>query len=130
LVEIDHWLSASAMAPGRPVKLIKVHVPRHNAQRIGSKLGTAIKNKARTKKIRIELHQPSHDIMQAVVRLCCNADYLCYVFFETQESASEWNSLLITARAERGPQWDVGTQQCDDSSVSYTLVITRIIPGF
>lgn len=28
-----------------------------------------------------------------------------------QESASEWNSLLMTARAERGPQWDVGTQQ-------------------
>jgi hypothetical protein len=29
-----------------------------------------------------------------------------------QESASDWNSLLLTARAERGPQWDVGTQQC------------------
>ena len=29
-----------------------------------------------------------------------------------QESASEWNSLLMTARAERGPQWDIGTQQC------------------
>ncbi|KAF6754462.1 hypothetical protein DFP72DRAFT_371539 [Ephemerocybe angulata] len=28
-----------------------------------------------------------------------------------QESASEWNSLLMTARAERGPQWDIGTQQ-------------------
>jgi len=28
-----------------------------------------------------------------------------------QESASEWNSLLLTARAQRGPQWDVATQQ-------------------
>ncbi|KDQ19263.1 hypothetical protein BOTBODRAFT_184331 [Botryobasidium botryosum FD-172 SS1] len=27
------------------------------------------------------------------------------------ESASEWNSLLLTARAQRGPQWDVATQQ-------------------
>jgi hypothetical protein len=27
------------------------------------------------------------------------------------ESASEWNSLLLTARAERGPQFDVATQQ-------------------
>ncbi|KAF8596560.1 hypothetical protein BDV93DRAFT_610831 [Ceratobasidium sp. AG-I] len=25
--------------------------------------------------------------------------------------ASEWNSLLISARASRGPQWDVGIQQ-------------------
>ncbi|KAG9114456.1 hypothetical protein FRC07_007632 [Ceratobasidium sp. 392] len=25
--------------------------------------------------------------------------------------ASEWNSLLISARAARGPQWDVGIQQ-------------------
>lgn len=28
-----------------------------------------------------------------------------------QESASEWNSLLLTARSQRGPQWDVATQQ-------------------
>ncbi|KAG8736944.1 hypothetical protein FRC10_008699 [Ceratobasidium sp. 414] len=25
--------------------------------------------------------------------------------------ASEWNSLLVSARAARGPQWDVGIQQ-------------------
>ncbi|QRV75622.1 hypothetical protein RhiJN_03637 [Ceratobasidium sp. AG-Ba] len=25
--------------------------------------------------------------------------------------ASEWNSLLLSARASRGPQWDVGIQQ-------------------
>lgn len=41
---------------------------------------------------------------------------ICYsgCLIITQESASEWNSLLITARAERGPQWDVGTQQYVD----------------
>ncbi|KAF9052422.1 hypothetical protein BDZ89DRAFT_1125854 [Hymenopellis radicata] len=30
---------------------------------------------------------------------------------ESIESASEWNSFLMTARAARGPQWDIGTQQ-------------------
>ncbi|KAJ1300065.1 hypothetical protein OPQ81_002547 [Rhizoctonia solani] len=36
--------------------------------------------------------------------------------------ASEWNSLLISARAARGPQWDVGLQQYlvdKDSSLYY-----------
>lgn len=28
-----------------------------------------------------------------------------------QKSSSEWNSLLLTARAQRGPQWDITTQQ-------------------
>ena len=28
-----------------------------------------------------------------------------------QESSSDWNSLLLTARAQRGPQWDVASQQ-------------------
>ncbi|KAF8071942.1 hypothetical protein FPV67DRAFT_908753 [Lyophyllum atratum] len=81
------------MAPGRPAKVIKVKVPRHNAQRVGAKLSGEIKNLARTRNIRAEIYQPSPEVAQAV------------------ESASEWNSLLITARAERGPQWDVGTQQ-------------------
>jgi len=81
------------MAPGKPVKVIKVKVPRHNAQRVGAKLSGEIKHLARTRNIRAEIYQPSPEVAQAV------------------ESASEWNSLLITARAERGPQWDVGTQQ-------------------
>ena len=60
------------MAPGRTVKVIKVHVPRHNAQRIGSKLGAEIKSKARSQKIRVQLDQPSYEVMQAVVRFGCD----------------------------------------------------------
>jgi hypothetical protein len=30
---------------------------------------------------------------------------------QSQAQASEWNSLLVSARAARGPQWDVGIQQ-------------------
>ena len=71
------------MAPGGPVKIIKVHVPRHHAQRIGSKLGTEIKSKARSKKIRIELYQPSHEITQAVVCLRYNTVMACHECVET-----------------------------------------------
>ncbi|KAG6820958.1 hypothetical protein H0H93_009194 [Arthromyces matolae] len=92
------------MAPGRPVKVIKLKVPRHNAQRVGAKLGGEIKNLAKAQKIRAEIYQPSPEVSQAV------------------ESASEWNSMLITARAERGPQWDVGTQQTIDQVANRFLV--------
>ncbi|PFH52971.1 hypothetical protein AMATHDRAFT_1703 [Amanita thiersii Skay4041] len=81
------------MAPGRPVRNITIKVPRQNAQRTGLKLAAEIKKQARAKKIPIDIGQPHPDLNQAI------------------ESASEWNSLLMTARAERGPQWDVGTQQ-------------------
>ncbi|KAF8307735.1 hypothetical protein DL93DRAFT_2171545 [Clavulina sp. PMI_390] len=32
-------------------------------------------------------------------------------FDDEMESSSDWNSLLLTARAQRGPQWDVTSQQ-------------------
>ncbi|KAJ3734314.1 hypothetical protein DFJ43DRAFT_160184 [Lentinula guzmanii] len=81
------------MAPGKPVGVIKVQVPRHNAQRIGAKLTAEVEAQADSAGIRTDVGQSSHEMTQAI------------------ESASEWNSLLLTARAGRGPQWDVGTQQ-------------------
>lgn len=35
-----------------------------------------------------------------------------------QANASEWNSMLLTARAGRGPQWDVASQLYDNRSAS------------
>ncbi|KAJ2924864.1 hypothetical protein H1R20_g12223, partial [Candolleomyces eurysporus] len=72
---------------------ITVTVPRHNSQVIGAKLDKEIKKQAKAKNIRADIAQPNAELAQSI------------------ESASEWNSLLITARAERGPQWDIGTQQ-------------------
>ncbi|EAU85388.1 hypothetical protein CC1G_07082 [Coprinopsis cinerea okayama7 len=81
------------MAIVKAPKNIRISVPRHDAQSLGPKLEAEIKKQAKEKKIRIDTNQPAPDLVQAI------------------ESASEWNSLLITARAERGPQWDIGTQQ-------------------
>ncbi|KAG8902740.1 hypothetical protein FRB99_004165, partial [Tulasnella sp. 403] len=40
---------------------------------------------------------------------------------ESVDNASEWNSMLITARAKRGPHWDVSSQlfQVDKESHLY-----------
>ncbi|KAG1804995.1 uncharacterized protein HD556DRAFT_1303504 [Suillus plorans] len=84
------------MSPGKPAKAIRIKVPRHGAQRIGAKFSAHVAALARKEKIRVATHQPNYDSNNTA---------------QAVESASEWNSLLITARAERGPQWDVGTQQ-------------------
>ncbi|PPQ69311.1 hypothetical protein CVT25_005912, partial [Psilocybe cyanescens] len=81
------------MAPAKPAKNISLRVPRHNAQRINIKLSTEVENQAKLQHVLVDTAQPSSRLAQAI------------------ESASDWNSLLMTARAERGPQWDVGTQQ-------------------
>ncbi|KAF5391543.1 hypothetical protein D9757_002346 [Collybiopsis confluens] len=81
------------MAKGKPVGVIKVKVPRHNSQRLGAKLTAEIKHQATDGGVRTDIGHPRHDMNQAI------------------ENASEWNSLLLTAKSKRGPQWDVGTQQ-------------------
>ncbi|KAJ7603772.1 hypothetical protein DFH06DRAFT_1021912 [Mycena polygramma] len=85
------------MAPGKPVHSIKIRVPRHNAQKIGAKLNGEVESQAREQDIRTDTYQPNSESAAALNQAI--------------ESASEWNSMLITARAERGPQWDMGTQQ-------------------
>ncbi|KAI9455998.1 hypothetical protein F5148DRAFT_984587 [Russula earlei] len=86
------------MSPSKKrVKNIKVHVPRHNSQRIGPALTAQIETIAKEKRIRTDVRQPTNEATSSIAL--------------SIESASEWNSLLLTARAERGPQWDVGTQQ-------------------
>ncbi|KAG1747250.1 uncharacterized protein EDB91DRAFT_76708 [Suillus paluster] len=85
------------MAPGKPAKAIRIKVPRHGAQRIGAKFSAHVEALARKEKTRVATHQPNYDSNNGLAQAI--------------ESASDWNSLLITARAERGPQWDVGTQQ-------------------
>ncbi|KAL1728601.1 hypothetical protein EV714DRAFT_184771, partial [Schizophyllum commune] len=82
------------MAPGRPVRDIVVKVPRHNADILRKDLAAKVHAAAKDEDMNVQLEQtPSEEVARAV------------------ESASEWNSLLMTARAERGPQWDIGTQQ-------------------
>jgi hypothetical protein len=59
------------MAPGRPAGVIKVNVPRHNAQRLGSKLNAEVKALAKTQRIRTDTYQiPSHsnELARAIVR--------------------------------------------------------------
>ncbi|KAF7374927.1 hypothetical protein MSAN_00378800 [Mycena sanguinolenta] len=85
------------MAPGKPVHSVKIRVPRHNAQKIGAKLSGEVAAQARAQDIRTDTYQPNSESAAALNQAI--------------ESASEWNSMLITARAERGPQWDMGTQQ-------------------
>lgn len=97
------------MAPGKPVGTIKIRVPRHNAHRIGVKLDAEVRSQAEAENIRVETYQPDQEsLAQAVV--CIQPLYIEIISDYFQESASDWNSLLMTARAERGPQWDIGTQ--------------------
>jgi hypothetical protein len=58
------------MAPvTKPVKNISIHVPRHNAQRIGNKLNAEVKNLAKQRSILVETYQTTPDLASAVVRI-------------------------------------------------------------
>ncbi|TFY70464.1 hypothetical protein EVG20_g2546 [Dentipellis fragilis] len=85
------------MSPGRPPADLKVQVPRHNTQRIGPALTGQVESLARSQGLTTDIRQPTNESSSSIAQAI--------------ESASDWNSLLTTARADRGPQWDVGTQQ-------------------
>ncbi|KAI0367753.1 hypothetical protein BV20DRAFT_1023743 [Pilatotrama ljubarskyi] len=81
----------------KPHRDLKVKVPRHNSQRIGPVLTSHVEAVAHSERIRVDVRQTALERESALAQAI--------------DSASEWNSLLLTARAARGPQWDVGTQQ-------------------
>lgn len=59
---------ATIMAPGKPVGVIKVQVPRHNAQRMGAKLTAEVEAQADSAGVRTDVGQSSHEMTQAIVR--------------------------------------------------------------
>jgi hypothetical protein len=60
------------MAPSRSVRSIKVHVSRHNSQRIGPALTAQVERLAKEEHIRTDIRQPTNEpsstIAQAIVR--------------------------------------------------------------
>ena len=57
----------STMSPSRKrVKKIKVHVPRHNSQRIGPALTAQIETIAKGKRIRTDVRQPTNEVSSAI----------------------------------------------------------------
>lgn len=57
------------MAPvTKSAKVIRIHVPRHNAQRIGNKLNAEVKKLAKQRAIAVETCQTNPDLASAAVR--------------------------------------------------------------
>ena len=48
------------------VKTIKVHVPRHNSQRIGPALTAQIEKIAKEKRVRTDVRQPTNEATSAI----------------------------------------------------------------
>lgn len=94
------------------VRVLKLVVPRHGAQRPGAALAQTIESVARAQKKKQRVRV---DVRNGHPRRLSSSEG-SNPLAAAIESASEWNSLLITARAERGPQWDVATQQCVPTS--------------
>jgi len=85
------------MARSKPPRALKIRVPRQNAQRLGPSLTAEVQNVCQQDNVIVQLPPPVQEQPNSAG--------------PSSENASEWNSLLISARAQRGPQWDVGTQQ-------------------
>jgi len=79
---------------------IVVRTPRHASRRLRPPLVAEIRKQAKQKHIRIVGIEGRNNVVDPTHPLGMACD-----------SASEWNSLVISARAERGPQWDVSTQR-------------------
>jgi hypothetical protein len=89
----------------RPARDIVVVVPRHHAQRPREALAGTLDTLVRTSRKRAKVDLRAGHTRRAIPTDAPDA------LKAAIESASEWNSLLLTARAERGPQFDVATQQ-------------------
>jgi hypothetical protein len=57
------------MAPAKPAKVIRLKVPRHNAQRINAKLSTEVRHQAKLRGVLVDPTQPSSKLNQAIVRM-------------------------------------------------------------
>jgi hypothetical protein len=83
----ESCFSTTEMAPGKRVHPIKIRVPRHNAQKIGSKLSGEVESQARAQDLRADTYQPNSEsaaaLNQAIVRL--NLQRLIESSFRTGE---------------------------------------------
>ena len=61
-------INFATMAPSKPVKNIKLSVPRHGAQRINAKLTVEVKSQAKAQGVLVDTVQPSSRLTQAIVR--------------------------------------------------------------
>jgi hypothetical protein len=66
------------MSPGKPAGIIRVKVPRQNAQRIGAKMNTEARSLAGKEGVRADLYQPrTEGLGQAIV----SVDFFLFFFF-------------------------------------------------
>jgi hypothetical protein len=72
------------MSPSKKrVKNIKVHVPRHNSQRIGPALTAQIETVAKEKRIRTDVRQPTNEATSSIALaiVCSHFQSTLYALF-------------------------------------------------
>jgi hypothetical protein len=72
------------MSPSKKrVKNIKVHVPRHNSQRIGPALTAQIETIAKEKHIRTDVRQPTNEATSVIaLAIVCSHPRVAHPFFQ------------------------------------------------